>query len=116
MGISAPSVVSGVTLSGSNGKAPFLPKAVSSFEETGLSHAIIEGLVLKFLVNAGTVWSGTTMVAFRFGYFRSLGSLELEQALLQKVLSARRETVNAFAKELLATGSTLVRYLPEEPE
>lgn len=70
----------------------------------------------KFLVNAGTVWSGTTMVAFRFGYFRSLGSLELEQTLLQKVLSARRETVNAFAKELLATGSTLVRYLPEEPE
>ncbi len=54
MGISAPSVLSGVSLSGVNGKATFVPKAVTSFEETGLSHAIIEGLVLKFLVNAGT--------------------------------------------------------------
>src|SRR5262249_59484611 len=54
MGISAPSVLSGVSMSsGSNGKAPFVPKPVASFEETGLSHAIIESLILKFLVNAG---------------------------------------------------------------
>jgi predicted ATPase with chaperone activity len=53
--ISAPSVLSGVSVSaGSNGKAPFVPRAVVSFEETGLSHAMIESLVLKFLVNAGT--------------------------------------------------------------
>ena len=54
MAVSAPSVLSGVAASaGADGKAPFVPRAVASFEESGLSHAIIESLVLKFLVNAG---------------------------------------------------------------
>src|SRR5262249_35986849 len=53
--ISAPSILGGVSVSaGSNGKAPFVPRPVASFEETGLSHAMIESLVLKFLVNVGT--------------------------------------------------------------
>ena len=37
-----------------NGQRPFMPRAVATFEEAGLSHAVIESLVLKFLVNVGT--------------------------------------------------------------
>ena len=54
MGHSAPSVLSGMSAAGSNGKKPFVPRAVADFEETGLSHALIESLILKFLMNAGT--------------------------------------------------------------
>jgi predicted ATPase with chaperone activity len=37
----------------SDGKSTFYPRAVSSFEEAGLNPAIIESLVLKFLINIG---------------------------------------------------------------
>ena len=36
-----------------NGKAAFHPHAPSSFEDAGLNAAIVEALVLKFLVNSG---------------------------------------------------------------
>jgi len=47
----APSLLGHV--SNSNGKSPFHPAAVDDFEEAGLNSAIVEGLVLKFLVNCG---------------------------------------------------------------
>ncbi len=37
----------------SNGKSLFYPRSPSSFEDAGLNTAIVEGLVLKFLVNSG---------------------------------------------------------------
>jgi predicted ATPase with chaperone activity len=55
MGISAPSVLGNMPVdAGANGKKPFVPRAVTNFEETGLSPAMIESLVLKFLANIGT--------------------------------------------------------------
>ena len=42
------------TRSNSNGKSAFFPPAADSFEEAGLNSAIIESLVLKYLVNCGT--------------------------------------------------------------
>ncbi len=37
-------------VSNSNGTGAFYPRAVDSFEEAGLNPAMVEGLVLKFLV------------------------------------------------------------------
>jgi predicted ATPase with chaperone activity len=37
----------------SNGESGFYPKAVTNFEDAGLNPAIVESLVLKFLVNMG---------------------------------------------------------------
>ena len=42
-----------MTSTAANGQTPFVPKAVADFEGTGLSHALIESLILKFLVNIG---------------------------------------------------------------
>jgi predicted ATPase with chaperone activity len=53
--LSAPSVLSPLLDADSaNGRRAFYPKVVSTFEEAGLSHAMIESLVLKFLINVGT--------------------------------------------------------------
>jgi predicted ATPase with chaperone activity len=38
----------------SNGRRSFTPKNVSTFEEAGLNHALLESLVLKFLLNLGS--------------------------------------------------------------
>jgi predicted ATPase with chaperone activity len=38
----------------SNGRRTFHPRAVSTFEEAGLEQGLVESLVLKFLMNAGT--------------------------------------------------------------
>ena len=63
MGISAPSVLGNMpAIAEANGKKPFIPKAVTNFEETGLSPAMIESLVLKFLVNTG-IASGRRIAA-----------------------------------------------------
>ena len=51
MSLSASAVLG--ACSSSNGKSSFYPRAVDSFEEAGLNPAIVEGLVLKFLVNTG---------------------------------------------------------------
>jgi hypothetical protein len=40
-------------VSSSNGKNAFHPPAVDNFEDAGLNSALIEGLILKFLVNCG---------------------------------------------------------------
>ena len=36
-----------------NGKSTFFPRAIDSFEDAGLNPAIVESLVLKFLMNTG---------------------------------------------------------------
>jgi predicted ATPase with chaperone activity len=50
MALAAPATV---TIPGDAPAAPFKPKPVSSFEEAGLSQALVESLVLKFLLQIG---------------------------------------------------------------
>ena len=38
----------------SNGRKAFYPEPVATFEEAGLDYAMVEGLILKFLLNLGT--------------------------------------------------------------
>ncbi|MGA9925896.1 MAG: AAA family ATPase, partial [Isosphaeraceae bacterium] len=55
MSLSAPSVLPPLLgLENSNGRPAFHPRMVNTFEEAGLSHAMVESLILKFLLNLGT--------------------------------------------------------------
>jgi len=60
MSVSAPTIPHDVSIS--NGRVAFCPKAAESFEEAGLNPAMIESLVLKFLVQIGTA-SGRVIAA-----------------------------------------------------
>ncbi len=88
---------------------------VDRIRDKGVPARALEEARSKFRVNAGTVWSGTTLVAFRYGYFRSLGSVALERELLNGVLHAKLRAVNEFAQELFAGARSTVRFLPEGP-
>ncbi len=104
MGVSAPSLLSGVApATGSKGKARFVPRAVSNFEETGLSYALIEGLVLKFLVNAGTA-TGRRIAAelsLPFGPFPEF----LRQLKNQQIVTyTNSATANDYVYSLTDTG------------
>ena len=46
----------------SNGRTAFHPEPVTTFEEAGLDYAMVESLVLKFLLNLGTA-SGRRIAA-----------------------------------------------------
>ena len=53
--LSAPSVLPPLLdLDNTNGRHAFYPKVTSTFEEAGLSYAMIESLILKYLLNLGT--------------------------------------------------------------
>ena len=114
MGSSAPSVLSGMSVAGgSNGKAPFVPKAVVSFEETGLSHAMIESLVLKFLVNAGTATGRriATELGLPFGPFPDfLRNLKNQQI----VAYTNSATVNDYVYSLTDSGRMRAKLYSEE--
>jgi predicted ATPase with chaperone activity len=61
--LSAPSVLPPLfDAENSRARVPFYPRAVSTFEEAGLNHALVESLVLKFLLNLGTA-SGRKIAA-----------------------------------------------------
>jgi predicted ATPase with chaperone activity len=60
MSVSAPTINRVVSIS--NGKAAFYPKVADSFEEAGLNPAVVESLILKFLVQNGTA-SGRVIAA-----------------------------------------------------
>src|SRR5438045_2766300 len=104
MSISAPSVLGGAPSSAeSNGKTPFIPKAVADFEQAGLSHAVIESLVLKFLVTIGMA-SGRRIAAelgLPFGPFPEF----LRQLKNQQIVAyANSATANDFIYSLTDTG------------
>ena len=114
MGSSAPSVLSGMSTSaGSNGKTPFVPRAVTSFEETGLSHAIIESLVLKFLVNMGTA-TGRRIAAelgLPFGPFPDF----LRQLKNQQIVAyTNSATANDYVYSLTDSGRMRAKLYFEE--
>ena len=60
MSVSAPTIPRDVSIS--NGKSAFYPKAPDGFEDAGLNPAMIESLVLKFLIQIGTA-SGRAIAA-----------------------------------------------------
>ena len=114
MGISAPSVVSGMlTSAGSNGKTPFVPRAVADFEEAGLSHAMIESLILKFLVNTGTA-TGRRIAAelgLPFGPFPDF----LRQLKNQQIVAyANSAAANDYVYSLTDTGRLRAKVYFEE--
>src|SRR5215831_9735722 len=101
------------TSAGSNGKTPFVPRAVTSFEETGLSHAIIESLVLKFLVNTGTA-TGRRIAAelgLPFGPFPDF----LRQLKNQQIVAyANSATANDYIYSLTDSGRMRARLYFDE--
>lgn len=109
--ISAPSVLSGMAIT--NGKAPFVPRPVTNFEETGLSHALIESLVLKFLVNTGTA-TGRRIAAelgLPFGPFPDF----LRQLKNQQIVAyANSATANDYVYSLTDTGRMRAKLAFEE--
>jgi predicted Zn-dependent peptidase len=86
---------------------------VEKVARDGIPASDLKILKQTLLVNASTVWSGTPMIAFRYGYFRSLGGVELERTLLQKALSLKGKDIALVASELFDRGKNIVRYLPE---
>ncbi len=78
-----------------------------------LSAAELRELRQRLLINASMLWSGTSMIAFRLGYLRSLGGLALERRLLSRALALRPADLRKAAQQLFDGGSTVVRYLPE---
>jgi zinc protease len=87
---------------------------VEKLAKNGIPSAALKELKRTLLVNATTVWSGTPMIAFRYGYFRSLGGVELERTLLQRALGLNERELSRVAAELFGRGRNLVRYIPEE--
>jgi zinc protease len=86
---------------------------VEKLAKKGISATALKELKKMLLVNASTVWSGTPMIAFRYGYFRSLGGVELERTLLERALNLKEKDISAVAVEILNRGRNLVRYIPE---
>src|SRR5262249_38711129 len=88
-------------------------KAVSSFEETGLTDATMESLILKFLVNAGMA-SGRRIAAelgLPFGLFPEF----LRQLKNQQIVAyANSATANDYIYVLTDAGRTRARLYFEE--
>jgi zinc protease len=81
--------------------------------QNGIPLRELKELKRKLAVSASTVWTGTAMVTFRYGYFRSLGGIDLERRILAKALRIGTEEIASVARELFGGGRNLVRYLPE---
>jgi predicted ATPase with chaperone activity len=114
MGISAPSVLGNMPINAeANGKKLFVPEAVTSFDETGLSPAMIESLVLKFLANIGTA-SGRRIaveLGLPFGPFPDF----LRQLKNQQVVAyANSATANDYIYSLTDSGRLRAKLYFEE--
>ncbi|MGP0064380.1 MAG: AAA family ATPase [Isosphaeraceae bacterium] len=114
MGISAPSVLGTTPVNAeANGKKPFVPRAVTNFEETGLNLAMIESLVLKFLVNNGTA-SGRRIageLGLPFGPFPDF----LRQLKNQQIVAyANSATANDYIYSLTDSGRMRAKLYFEE--
>jgi predicted ATPase with chaperone activity len=92
----------------SNGTGSFYPRAVDSFEEAGLNSAIIEGLVLKFLVNCGMA-SGRRIAEELGMSFRPFPDF-LRQLKNQQFLSyANNASANDYVYSLTDAGRARAR-------
>jgi predicted ATPase with chaperone activity len=91
----------------------FLPKAVDDLEEAGINHAMIEGLVLKFLSNIGMA-SGRRIAAelgLPFGVFPDLLRHYKNQQLVTYANSA---SVNDYVYSLTDGGRARAKMYFEE--
>lgn len=96
-----------------NGKCSFYPRAVESFEEAGLNSAIIEALVLKFLVNSGMA-SGRRIAAELGLPFRPFPEF-LRQLKNQQFLSyANSSSANDYIYSLTDAGRARAKMYFEE--
>jgi predicted ATPase with chaperone activity len=114
MSISTPCVLGGSPSSAAaDGRTPFVPKAVADLEGTGLSYALIEGLILKFLVNAGMA-SGRRIAAelgLPFGPFPDF----LRQLKNQQIVTyANSATANDYLYSLTDAGRLRAKLCFEE--
>jgi predicted ATPase with chaperone activity len=94
-------------------RAPFVPKAVSSFEETGLTDATIESLILKFLMNIGMA-SGRRIAAelgLPFGLFPEFLRELKNQQIVAYTNSA---TANDYVYSLTDSGRMRAKLYFEE--
>jgi predicted ATPase with chaperone activity len=112
--ISAPSVLGGLPSNGvSLGDTPYVPKPVGTFEETRLSYAVIESLILKFLVNAGTA-SGRRIaleLGLPFGPFPEF----LRQLKNQQIVAyTNSATANDYVYSLTDAGRMRAKLYFEE--
>ncbi len=114
MGVPAPAMSSVVSSNAeANGRRPFVPKAITTFDESGLSLAMIESLVLKFLVNTGMA-SGrriATELGLPFGPFPEF----LRQLKNQQILTyANSATAGDFVYSLTDSGRMRAKLSFEE--
>jgi predicted ATPase with chaperone activity len=97
----------------SNGQSSFYPKAVDSFEASGLNAVTIESLVLKFLLNTGMA-SGrriASVLGLAFGPFPEFLRVLKNQQILGYANSA---SANDYVYSLTDTGRARARaYLDE---
>jgi predicted ATPase with chaperone activity len=112
--LSAPSVLPPLfDVESSAGRSAFSPTAVSSFEEAGLNHGLVESLVLKFLLNLGSA-SGRRIAAelgLPFGPFPEFLRLLKNQQIVNFSGSA---TANDFVYTLTDHGRARAKSYLEE--
>jgi len=107
----APSLLGHV--SNSNGKSPFHPAAVDDFEEAGLNSAIVEGLVLKFLVHSGLA-SGRRIAAELGLPFRPFPEFLRLLKNQQFLAYANSTSANDYVYSLTDAGRARARMYLEE--
>ena len=111
MSLSAPTIARDASIS--NGQAAFYPQAPDNFEEAGLNPAMIESLVLKFLVQIGTA-SGRVIAAelgLPFGPFPDFLRLLKNQQIVAYTNSA---SLSDYLYSLTDTGRARAKmYLDE---
>ncbi len=114
MGVPAPAMSSVVSSNAeANGRRPFVPKAMTNFDEAGLNLAMVESLVLKFLVNIG-IASGRRIaeeLGLPFGPFPEfLRGLKNQQILAY----ANSASANDYLYSLTDTGRARAKMYFEE--
>ena len=111
MSLSTPTIASDASIS--NGQAAFYPQAPDNFEEAGLNPAMIESLILKFLLQIGTA-SGRVIAAelgLPFGPFPDFLRLLKNQQIVAYTNSA---SLSDYLYSVTDTGRTRAKmYLDE---
>jgi predicted ATPase with chaperone activity len=112
--LSAPSVLPPLCdVEKSEGHRAFYPQAVSTFDEAGLSHALVESLALKFLLNLGTA-SGRRIAAELGLPFRPFPEF-LRQLKNQQIVNySSSATANDFIYSLTDVGRARAKVYLEE--
>jgi len=100
-------------VSNPNGKKAFQPPTVDSFEDAGLNAAIVEGLVLKYLVNCGM--AAGRRIAVELGLpFRPFPEF-LRQLKNQQILTyANSSSANDYVYSLTDAGRARAQMYYEE--